>query len=437
MKKLIITLLVIFVSPVAMGVACAKTGIPDTQDAKIETSIITLDDAIKKAVSASPVSRIGISLEEMSKGSRQQASLTPNPELSLAAENIGGKGDYKGTDALETTLGISQLIEIGGKRSARIKIADEGMTLAGYEAASGKLGLVYDVTAAYIEAVAAEEQVILAEEQKKLAEVTFDTVAKRVDAAADPVFQKSKAEVALSAAKIAVKQAKQQAKISKKKLIHFWDGSVLEIELDHRFFRKIEAPQEYKTIISALKNSPDYQRWNALHAQSKAALDLEKANSVPDPSINVGVRDFRESGDQAFLVGVSIPFPVFNRNQGNISKAGHEIAKVDAERQRAWIDLETSLGSLTEELESSFSEAQMISENTLPAAQKAFSEARRGHSAGKFAYLDVLDAQRTLSDVREEYINVLKKYHLTRAEISRLLGSNTTLTMTSEGSSNE
>ncbi len=437
MNKLIIALLMISVSPVAVSNVYAKTEISDSQDAKIEKSVITLDEAIKKAVTASPVSRIETSLKEMSKGSRQQAGLIPNPELSLEAENVAGKGNYKGTDALETTIGVSQLIEVGGKRSSRIKIANEELTLAGYEAESRKLGLVYDVTTAYIEAVAAEELVILAEEQKKLAQGTFDTVAKRVDAAADPVFQKSKASVALSAAKIAVKQAQQQEKISKKKLVSFWNGRALEIELDNSFFRNLEAPQDYQTIISALKNSPDYQRWNALHAQSKAVLDLEKANSVPDPSINVGVRDFRETGDQAFLVGVSIPFPVFNRNQGNISKAGHGIAKVDAERQKAWIDLETSLESLTEELEGSFSEAQIISENTLPAAQKAFSEARRGHSAGKFAYLEVLDAQRTLSDVREEYINALKKYHITRAEINRLSGSNTTLTTTSEGNSNE
>ncbi len=437
MNKLVIAILMISVSPVAVKGTYAQTEVSHNQDIKIEKSIVTLDEAIKKANDVSPVSRITTSIEGISKGERQQAALMPNPELSVEAENIAGQGNYKGVDALETTIGVSQLIEIGGKRSARIRMADEGLNVAGYESQSAKLNLTYDVTVAYIEAVAAEEQVKIAEEQKKLALGTFDTVAKRVNAAADPVFQKSKADVALSAAKIAVKQAQQQVKITKRKLASFWDGSISNIQLDHSFFRKIESPKAYEGIISALKSNPDYQRWNALYAQSQAALDLEKSNAIPDPSINVGVRDFRESGDQAFVVGVSIPFAVFNRNQGNINKAGHTTAKVDAERQKVWIDLETSLNTLTEELESSFSEAQMISENTLPAAQKAFSEARKGHNAGKFAYLEVLDAQRTLSDVREEYNDALKRYHLTRAEINRLTASNTTLITTSKGNSNE
>lgn len=412
MKKLMIALLMISVSPVAIKNVHAQT--------EIEISTVTLDDAVQKAIEVSPVSRIAGSIEGISQGAREQAGLLPNPELSIEAENIAGKGEYKGTDALETTVGVSQLIEIGGKRSARIQMADDGASFAGYEAQSAKLGLIHDVTAAYINAVADEEEVKIAIEQRKLAQGTLDTVAKRVNAAADPIFQKSKADVALSAAKIAVKQAEQNAKISKRKLASFWDGSVAKIKLDPDFFRKIEQPQGYETIIEGLKNSPDYQRWNALHAQSKAAIDLEKSNAIPDPRFNMGVRDFRDSGDQAFLVGVSIPFPLFNRNQGNISKAGHENAKINAERQKAWTELETSLATLVEELESSYSAAQMISESTLPAAQKAFSEARKGHGAGKFAYLEVLDAQRTLSDVREEYNDALKKYHLTRADINRL-----------------
>lgn len=430
MNKLMIALLMISVSSVAIKDSYAQTDAVQVQET-------TLEDAIRHAMDVSPDQRIAGSLEGIAKGERQQAGLLLNPEISAEAENLGGRGSYKGTDSLETTIGLSQTIEIGGKRSARIKVADEGINLAGYDAQSERLDLIHDVTVAYIEAVAAEEQVSIAKEQKKLAQGTLDTVAKRVEAAADPIFQKSKADVALSAAKIAVKKAEQEAKIAKQKLVKYWDGSVSKLQLDPRFFRHLEQPQTYSDIVSNLKNSPDYQRWNALHAQSKAAIDLEKSNAIPDPTFNVGVRDFRESGDQAFVVGVSIPFAVFNRNQGNVYKAGHASAKIDAERQRAWIDLETNLATLTEELESSFSAAQMISENTLPAAQKAFSEARKGHSAGKFAYLEVLDAQRTLSEVREEYNDTLKKYHLARAEINRLTASTSTSISSAEGTKNE
>lgn len=429
MNKMIMALLMISVSSVAVKNSHAQTE-------SVEVTEVTLEEAIKRAVDVSPASRIGEATKEISKGEHQQAALIPNPELSVEAENIGGRGNYKGVDALETTIAVSQTIEMGGKRTARIKVAAEGGNLAGYDAQSQRLGLIYDVSVAYIEAVAAEEQLQIAKEQQKLARGTLDTVAKRVDAAADPIFQKSKADVALSASKIAVKQAEQQAKITKQKLVRYWDGTASQIKLNHKFFNKIEEPMAYERVVSGLKNSPDYQRWNALHAQSKAVIDLEKSNAIPDPTVTMGVRDFRESGDQAFVVGVSIPFAFFNRNQGNIYKAGQESAKIDAERQKSWMDLEISLASLTEELESSFSAAEIIDQSTLPAAQKAFSEARKGHSAGKFAYLEVLDAQRTLADVREEYNNTLRKYHLARAEINRLT-ANTSSFITPEGAKHE
>lgn len=207
MNKLMIALLMISVSSVAIKDSYAQTDAVQVQET-------TLEDAIRHAMDVSPDQRIAGSLEGIAKGERQQAGLLLNPEISAEAENLGGRGSYKGTDSLETTIGLSQTIEIGGKRSARIKVADEGINLAGYDAQSERLDLIHDVTVAYIEAVAAEEQVSIAKEQKKLAQGTLDTVAKRVEAAADPIFQKSKADVALSAAKIAVKKAEQEAKIA-------------------------------------------------------------------------------------------------------------------------------------------------------------------------------------------------------------------------------
>ncbi|MEL7048547.1 MAG: TolC family protein, partial [Pseudomonadota bacterium] len=53
-----------------------------------------------------------------------QAGLLPNPEAELELENFGGSGELSGTDALETTLSLRQLIELGGKREARIRAAE-------------------------------------------------------------------------------------------------------------------------------------------------------------------------------------------------------------------------------------------------------------------------------------------------------------------------
>jgi cobalt-zinc-cadmium efflux system outer membrane protein len=143
------------------------------------------------------------------KGERRQASAFPNPSLGMDVENIGGTGSYKGADSAEITFGASQLVELGGKRSARMAIADASQDIAAYDQITAQLDLIRDVKVAFANAVAAQEQVVIAEQQVSLAKDVLNTVTKRVDAAAEPVIQKNKARVSLSNAQIAYEKAKR------------------------------------------------------------------------------------------------------------------------------------------------------------------------------------------------------------------------------------
>lgn len=159
-------------------------------------------------------------------------------------------------------------------------------------------------------------------------------------------------------------------------------------------------------------------------ARSKANLDLERANAIPDPSISVGVREFRESNDRAFVAGLSIPIPVFNANGGNIAKARHEVNKTESDKRAAEITLSTELMRAEQELENAYRQAQSLKDTVIPAAEKAYSLSRQGYGAGKFPYLEVLDAQRTLVEARAEYNDTLKEYHTKRAEVERMTAKN-------------
>ena len=62
-----------------------------------------------------------------------QAGRLSNPELEVEIENFGGSGEADGFSASETTLALSQLIELGGKRLKRQRIAGHQAELAGWE----------------------------------------------------------------------------------------------------------------------------------------------------------------------------------------------------------------------------------------------------------------------------------------------------------------
>ncbi len=386
-------------------------------------TVLSLDIAIDKALANSPRLKGSMAARGAMEGEKQQAGFFPNPELSAEIENVAGRGEYKGMDAAELTFGVSQLVEIGGKRSARVRMAEEGLKTADQDLRASSLDIMRDVTLAYIEAVSAEEQVKLAREQYDLADDTLQAVTRRVDSAADPVFQKNKAGVALATAQIALDKAEREVKLSKRKLAALWNGEDDGFTLDSAAFFNVAAPDDIKNLGPLLQSSPDYQRWDAELGRSKAAIELEQANAIPDPNLNFGVRDFRDSGDQALVFGVSIPFPVMNQNQGNIAKAQHESLKIEADRQMAQRELTLALNRHLQDMENGYLHAVTIQKNILPEAEKAFAETRRGHGLGKFPYLEVLDAQRTLFEAKEQNVAALVQYHTARAEIERLIAA--------------
>lgn len=382
--------------------------------------VVTLDAAIQRALAESPRLKSFGSARLASKGTRRQAGALPNPEIGLEAENVAGQGPYKGTDSAEMTAGVSQLIEIGGKRSARQEAANRGYDIANFDYKAARLDLIRDVTIAYAEAVAAQEEVKLAENQKNLANEVLGTVSKRVAAAAEPLIQKSKAEVALATSEIAFNKATRDLEIAKKKLASLWGQNGDGFTLDASDFFSIQSSEILSDVTRRLETTPDIARLDAELARAKANLDLERANAIPDPTLSAGVRSFRETKDQAFVFGVSLPIPVFNLNQGNIERAHHEVSKSESDKQLAVLGLSNELTRAAQELQTAHDEAESLEATILPAAEKAFSLSRQGYQAGKFPYLEVLDAQRTLFEARSQYNAALRNYHTHRAEVERL-----------------
>src|SRR3546814_16879005 len=84
-------------------------------------------------------------------------------------------------------------------------------------------------------------------------------------------------------------------------------------------------------------------RRNADVLRSRAELELERSQAIPDLTLSAGVRQFRETDDSAFLVGVSIPIPVFDRNRGAIERAGAEVVAAEADLAAERLELFTGI----------------------------------------------------------------------------------------------
>lgn len=404
--------------PIESAKSANKTAAAAKQ-AKPKDVVVSLDEAIERAVATSPRLKASQASEAASRGERRQASALQNPEVSYSKENFRTGSAYKSISPGQNVYGVSQLVEVGGKISARKHIADKGLQIAGLETQATALDLIRDVTIAYAEAVAAEEEVRLATEQKALAEDVLKYVSLRVDAAASPLIQQSRAEVERSTAVVALDSAKRERAITRKSLALLIGQDEATIKLDKKAFFTL-ARQDMPATPEQLKSNPDVLKLNSLLEQSKARLDLEKANAVPDPRISAGLVQIPSARDKAFVVGVSLPIPVFNANRGNIEKARGEMSRTEQDNRYAALSLDNDLTRAEQQMKNAYFQANTLKTQILPSAQKAFSLAREGYGLGRFPYIEVLDAQRSLFGAKQQQIAALKAYHTARAVLERL-----------------
>lgn len=379
-----------------------------------ENESFTLDEAVNKALENSPRLQSSRSSVEAAKGGILQAGVYTNPSIGVEAENVAGGGQYSGIDSAEITYGVSQVIEIGGKRGARQNIANTELELAGNEYLVNGLDLIRDVSNAYNEAVAAKESLELVKEQRALAKDVLKTVTGRVNEAASPLIQKSRAEVEYASSAITLDKAQKRYDLALKNLATL--TGTPSGNLDTENFYKATPPLKNE----GLKETPELTKLDLSLERSKALAELEEANSIPDPSVSLGVRDFRDTNDQAFVLGISIPIPVFNSNQGNIARARSEITRIEADKKQAELDQDIKLANAESEMASSYVRLKTLKNEVTPPAKEAFSLAKQGYKLGRFSYIEVLDAQRSLFDVKNQYLDALKDYHASNAEIERL-----------------
>jgi cobalt-zinc-cadmium efflux system outer membrane protein len=352
-----------------------------------------------------------------------QAGLLPNPELGIEMENFAGSGEFSGTDSAETTVTLSQLIELGGKRGKRRSAAALEADLAGWDFETKRLDVLTDTTKAFVSILAAQERLAQAEELNGLAERFSRTVSERVEAGKVSPVEKTRARIPLAAAWIAEGQARLALEAARKELVTLWgdDRAIFARAVGALEQVRPVPPLEHLTVL--LDRSPDIARWETVGKQRDAQVALERTNAIPDPTLFVGGRNIQETDDHVFVAGFSIPLPLFDRNQGGIAAAQAARSKARHASQAAGNEAFARLAASYRDLSGAALEAMTLKERILPAAEQAFEASDLGYRAGKFGFLEVLDAQRTLFAVKGQYIEALAAYHQAKAEVERLIGA--------------
>jgi len=400
-----------------------------SSEQQIETAAVTEPDgsltlrrALALTLMNNPELRV-FSLETRAAQARElQAGLWPNPELEVEVEEVGGTGDRRGFDAAETTVQLSQLIELGDKSQKRKKVASFEKELADIDYHNKKLEVFSEAAKIFIAVLQAQEKLQLSGELLKLSEESFNVVEQRVNAGKDSPLEKTRAFVGLSNIKIKHRETQRNLEFVRKELSSFWGQDKPLFEQAAGNLNDIQELSSLDELVLRLKLNPQYTRWETEIKKSRAVLDLEKSKAIGDLTIGGGLQRFNETDDNAFIFGVSIPLPVANRNQGAKQEAAYNLAKAREEQKAAWLKLQNEFNRTYQELTNSYSQATSLRNEVLPGALEVFNAATTAYREGKVDYLNVLDAQRTLFEVKNEYIESLAVYHTAKADVERLIG---------------
>lgn len=378
---------------------------------------LALEDAIARAIAFDPGLRAASAGIDAAAGNVSQARTRPNPELGIEVENFNGAGELRGFAGAETTFSLSQEIELGGQRRARIAVANRELRGAELDQLIRQLDLIREVQEAYYAALTADEIVAIEQERLSTAEALNSAVARRVAAARDPLMAGARAEASLAEARIALTRAESSAATARARLASYWGGEGIASLAAAAF----SLPRtETHSHLAPSDASPDIARLAAERDRASAEARLERSLGFQNPTLSFGYRQFQDTGDDAFMAGVSIPLGVFNRNQGAIARAR-------AEERRSAYNVEAGRQALAREffaaqraLDADARAARALEDDVIPQAERALALAQNGYNRGAFSYLDVLEAQRALTDAREARIEALLSFHNNEAAIDRL-----------------
>lgn len=343
-----------------------------------------------------------------------QAGVRPNPELGVDLEDASRR-------QRATTVSLSQRLELGGKRAARVRAAEKAVEVAEMQAQQQRVETRAAVTNAFFDTLIAQERIQLGQDAVNLAQLGTTVADKRVGAGKVSPVELTRAQVVQAQARmeLAKAQGEYQGSLHVLRAQLGGDSGVGRVSGDLLRVPQLPAAQDLLDLgeqaPARRKSTLEVERWSA-------AAAVERSLRTPDVTVSIGVKREQESARNQLNVGLSIPLPVFDRNQGNELAALRRRDKAEEEARAGALRQRAELLAAHQRWSSAAQTAELMRLDVLPGAESAYAAATRGFSLGKFSYLEALDAQRTLLEAKTQYLGALADAYRAASDVERLVG---------------
>lgn len=389
-------------------------------DSTTYTEPLSLREAIARTLKGNPELLVFPAAKRVAEAERLQANFRPNPSLDLTAENFVGSSTAR--EQQQSTLTLSQLIELGGKRAYRYGAADAAVGTVEAEYVIARLDALAEMTRRFTDTAQSQAEIELADRAVALAQGIAASVERRIKAGAASTAERNRTQVTLIRARIDAERARSELATRRIALAAMWGAPEANFQSVRADLTRLPALAPLAPILEQLQQSPAFARFAAERRLREAERKLARAQAVPDLTVGLGLRRINLNNDYTLVASLSMPLPLYNRNQGEIAAATAKIEVNDAEREAAHLRIRAVLYGLYQEAVQVRARAAVIKDEATPQAEQALILTQRGFDNGRFSFLELADAQRQVLELQSQLIEAYGDAHRLDAEIERLTG---------------
>ena len=387
-----------------------------------EDTALTLEQCISIALQQNPLILSSLQQHQASLARISQAKALPQPSIDIDSDLQPKFFNFK--DSGESYFGVSQSIEFPGKRHLRGKIASKESNEIMAEIDLLKLDIVFRVKQAFYGLLLAQEKLKYAQQDLELtqdflkkAEVKYETG----DVAKVEVLR---ARVEASRAANEVRTASNEVRLAKAFLNFLLARKkYAPLEIDGKLKRPFISLNFEELIKRALSFRPEIKRVN--YSVEKENLRKKQGYLSYLPDFDLGVSRHRLEGEGTYWdVTLSFPIPLFfwQPKKGEIAEAQANIEALKRETEHL-------KNAITLEVEEAYMNAltgsntiQLFEEEMLTQAEEVYKMFLFSYQEGEIGGIELIEARRTLVEVRKSYADALYNYDASLAALEKSIG---------------
>ena len=373
-------------------------------------------ETLLERIGQTPINMEAGALLDAAEARVRQARTRPNPIVGLTADGVLGSGPYDGYGNAETSLALTQDLELWGRRGARVDVArsEAGASalrrdLAGIDAA-GRLALVY------AEAEAADRRSQLAQEALTITLADARAALLLVEEGREPLLRGIQAETEAASARASLDEAKAEREAAFARLTATAMLPTAVTSIDAGVLDRTPSASEPSGSISPVVRVAEAERDTA-----ERRIRVERINARPNVSASVGVRRYEAEDATALTFGVSMPLPLFDRNRGNIQAAQAEFRAAEARLDGARLEEAADRSAALARLNASVSRVG-ATDAGVTSAEEAYRLSRLGFEAGRISQLELRASRAALISARTAAVDARLARVRAEIDLARLQG---------------